>query len=42
MSAVLSYHEKFPEDLKAEEDQRFIKEDLESAIGTTGTFAFEL
>jgi hypothetical protein len=37
MSALLSYHERFPGDLKAEEDKRFLEEDLATASGSTGT-----
>jgi hypothetical protein len=35
-SALHTYHEKFPEDLKAKEDTRFLEEDLADVTETLG------
>jgi len=40
MSALLSYHEKFPEDLKAKEDARFLEDDLTTISGSSGRLLF--
>lgn len=42
MSALLSYHETFPGDLKAEEDTRFLEEDLVAANEPSGTLPYDL
>ena len=42
MSALLSYHERFPEDLKAEEDARFLEEDLATINGSSGSLIYTL
>jgi len=42
MSALLSYHERFPEDLKAEEDARFLEEDLATINGSSGRLIYAL
>ena len=42
MSALLSYHEKFPEDLKAEGDARFLEEDLAAVSGSSGKLIYIL
>lgn len=37
-SPLLTYHEKYPEDLRRADDARFLAEDLARAAGDTGTF----
>jgi hypothetical protein len=42
MTALLSYHERFPEDLKAEEDARFLEGDLAAVSGSSGKLIYIL
>lgn len=42
MSALLSYHEAFPRDLRAEEDLRFLEEDLVAANESSGMLFYDL